>query len=280
LSNLIKSGRVVSLEDLKKLELVRRTFVKPQTAPDAASSGEEQGGVDAEIENKRQRIIRDAEATAEKLLAQARADAEKILAEARQEAEQWWQQRRAEDERLVQAASKRGYDEGYEAGMAAGNEAAQAAWESRMREARELVESSYAAKERIIAEAESFVVELSVAIAGKLAGTILADSPEQSVKLFAQALARRKEQGVITLCVSPQQFDFVQAAKDELALSLDPQAELYILPDASIAPGGCMIRSSFGSIDATIDTQLEVIREHLLRIAAQVNEEGNPDGPS
>jgi flagellar assembly protein FliH len=80
-------------------------------------------------------------------------------------------------------------------------------------------------------------------------------------------LARRREKGVVTLCVSPKQFAYIQDARDELLLSIDSQAELQILPDATIDDHGCVVRTAFGSIDAKIDTQLKEIKAALRQLA-------------
>lgn len=277
MSNLIKSGRVVSLEDLKRLELIRHSVPIPQNPANPGEPVEGNAELDVETRDRKESILQEAERTAQDLVREAREAAAEMRAEAEREIEAWWQSRRADDEQAAQDAAKRGYDDGYQAGLQQGQEEAKQAWDSRMEEARRTVEQAYAAKENIIAEAETFVVDLSCSIAGKLMSEHLAAAPETSKKLFAQALSRRREQGVITLCVSPDQFAFVQAAKDELSLALDAQAELQIVPDATVEPGGCIVRSSFGSIDARIDTQLASVREELLRIAAQAAEEGTAD---
>ncbi len=280
MSNLIKSGRVVSLDDLKRLELIRRSVPIPQNTLNVGEQVEGNDELDVETRDWKERILQDAERTAQDLIREAQDNVAGLRSAAEQEIEAWWQTRRVEDEQAARDAGERGYDEGYQAGLQRGEEEAISAWETRMQEARRLLEQAHSAKESIIAEAETFVVELSCAIAGKLLSEHLAEAPERSMKLFAQALSRRREQGVITLCVAPAQFEFVQAAKDELSLSLDAQAELQIVPDATVEPGGCIVRSSFGSTDARIDTQLAAVREELLRIAAHVAEEGNADDAS
>jgi len=280
LSNLIKSGRVVSLDDLKRLELIQRPVVVPQNSLNSGAQIEGNAELDVETKEWKDRILQDAERTAQDLISQAKQTADEWKAAAEQEIEAWWQARRAEDEQAVREASQQGFDAGYEAGARQAEEQLRLAWEDRMLEARRLLEQAYSAKENIIAEAEAFVVELSCSIAGKLLAERLAEAPETSIKLYAQALSRRREQGVITLCVAPDHFGFVQAAKDELSLMLDAQAELQILPDATVDPGGCIVRSSFGSTDARIDTQLAAIRAELLRIAAHAAEEGNDDDAS
>jgi flagellar assembly protein FliH len=280
LSNLIKSGRVVSLEDLKQLELIQRFVANPQNF--SGSDGGFEGNREADVETQtlKDRILQDAEATAHDIVRHAQEEAANIKAAAEAEAETWWQDRRLQDEAVTDEARRSGYDEGYGAGSQQAETDIRFEWESLMNEARELLEQAYLSKERVIAEAETFLVELSCSIAEKMVSRRLADDPEFAVTLFAEALSRRKEQGVITLCVAPAQFSFVQAAKDELSLVLDSQAELQIVPDPSVGEGGCIVRSSFGSIDARIDTQLSAIRAELLRVAAHAAEEGNTDAAS
>lgn len=280
MSNLIKSGRVVSLDDLKQLELIRHFIPKSQNTSGSDEEFEGNGGPDVETQSLKERILEDAERTAQEILDRAREEAAEIRAVAEREAESWWESRREEDDAVKEQARQDGYREGYGAGAEQAARDLMNEWEARLGEARQVVEQAYVTKERVIAEAETFVVDLSCAIAGKLVSAHLAEAPEKVIRLFGQALARRKEQGVITLCVAPSQFDFVQAAKDELALSLDSQAELQIVPDLTVEEGGCIVRSSFGSIDARVDTQLAAIRAELLRVAAHAAEEGISDGAS
>jgi flagellar assembly protein FliH len=273
LSNLIKSERVISLDDLKKLELIRKFEPVPQNNLDSDPYGKGNFSIDVETQSLKERIIQDAEQTAELLLKQAREEAQEIRASARSESDAWWQSRRDDDARTSEEANLSGFEEGYQAGSSQADQAVRQQWEDTLAEAQAIVQQAYVAKERTISEAESFLVSLSCSIAEKIVARQIAESPETALKMFAQALARRKEQGVITLCVSPGQFAHVQTAKDELALSLDSQADLQIVPDPSIEDGGCVIRSSFGTIDARIDTQLTSIREELLRVAAFAAEE-------
>ncbi|WP_246469869.1 FliH/SctL family protein [Cohnella nanjingensis] len=225
----------------------------------------------------KERILQDAEQTAERMLAQAREEAAQIRSEAEQETSRWWDERRADDEALRASASREGYDEGSRQGAEEAERRIRGQMDEALQEALSIVRQAYVERENLIAEAEHFVVELSSQIAGKIVGRKLEESPELAVSLMAEALSRRKEQGVITLCVAPSQFAFVQAAKEDLTLSIDSQAELHILPDPSVKDGGCVIRSAFGSIDARLDTQLTTIRQELLQIAAHAHEEGRSD---
>lgn len=277
MSNLIKSGHVISLDDLKRLEILRQYTAPRQIISSAADENEGNDAIDVETQSLKERILQDAEETAARMLAEAREEAERIRTEAERETAAWWAERRADDESLRAASSREGYDEGYRQGAEAAEAAVRGEMDEALHDALAIVRQAYDERERLIAEAEQFVVELSCEIAGKIVGRKLEESPQLAVALMGEALSRRKEQGVITLCVAPAQYAYVQAAKEELLLSIDSQAELHILPDPSVKDGGCVIRSAFGSIDARLDTQLTNIRQELLQIAAHAHEEGRPD---
>jgi flagellar assembly protein FliH len=277
LSNLIKSSHVISLDDLKRLELIQKISPIRQNILESGVDSEGNQMIDVETQTLKERIIGDAEQTAQDIILQAQAAALEIRTAAELESETWWQSRRDEDETYRQEVNRQGFDEGYRIGAAQAEEDLKLQWADRLLEAQAIVERAYETKEKVINEGESFLVELSCSIAEKILNHKLADSPEMSMRLIEKALARRKEQGIIVLCVSPSHFAHVQASKDELIVLLDSQAELQIVPDSSVKEGGCIVRSAYGSIDARVDTQLEAIREQLLRVAAHGAEEGYQD---
>ena len=49
------------------------------------------------------------------------------------------------------------------------------------------------------------------------------------IEYTQRILARRREKGLISICVAPKQFAFMQDAKDEFMLHIDSQAELQII---------------------------------------------------
>lgn len=228
---------------------------------------------DIEAEETRKQMLTDAKEFAERQVREAAEEAERLLAEAKEQIEAWWEERRQQDEDLVEAIRAEGFNQGYEEGKAHAEETLQQNINEMMDEASNVLKLAYSEKEAIIQEAEPFVVELSCAIAEKVIDKELSLDPEYMLSLIKQSLARKREQGVITLCVAPAYFAFVQAAREELGLSVDSQAELQILPDPTVLDRGCVIRSSFGSVDARIDTQLKEIKKELQRISMQVEEQ-------
>ncbi|ASS65718.1 MULTISPECIES: FliH/SctL family protein [unclassified Paenibacillus] len=274
MSNLFKSSQVVPQEQHQRLE---RFYRKPaaasdaDTAPDGFGEQAYRGELrpDAATEALRSQILGDAQSVAEDTLADAAKQAQELIEQARQEAEDWWHARRADDERIAEEARLAGYGEGFSQGSREAEAALRKEWEQRIEESSSILEASFRMKEQIIQEAEPFLVELSCAIAEKLVGKQLDLEPDIAIDLIRNMLSRRRENGSIVLCVSPAQLSSVLAARDELELSIDSQAELQILPDASVKDHGCVIRTAFGSIDARIDTQLSEIKRELMGIASQ-----------
>ncbi|MEK3882136.1 FliH/SctL family protein [Paenibacillus sp. PL2-23] len=272
MSNLIKSTSVIPLEQSKQL-----SWINPYSAPAAEGHEhtvpEEPAGPDEETLSLRDQIMEDAQAFAENQLRETSKECETMLEEAKAQIELWWLEKRNEDIHAAEAARQAGFEQGYAEGTAASQADLQQQWQAKLEEAAEVLSLAYSTREQIIQEAEPFLVELSCAIAEKIIGQQLTLAPDVMIEFIRKSLSRRREQGVITLCVAPSQLAFVQAAREELHTAIDSQAELQILPDSSIKDNGCVIRSSFGSIDARIDTQLAEIKRELIGLAHHSSEE-------
>lgn len=255
MSNLIKSSQYVAVKDLKYIEKIQYAQgLSPEMA--IVDESEVQAKREAEYEKIRKQIMDEAAFVAEEEVRHATDEAERIVEAAKAEAEEWWQERRQEDEQLIEMSKLDGFERGYQEGLEQAQEATRQQVEQMLAEAKAILEQAYLAKDQIIQEAEPFLVNLSCAIAEKIVDKHLSMEQDYAVELIRKQLTRKREQGMITLCVAPEHLAFVQAAREELILSIDSQAELQILPDSSVTDWGCVIRSSYGSIDARIDTQL------------------------
>ncbi|WP_127536264.1 FliH/SctL family protein [Paenibacillus illinoisensis] len=273
MSNLIKSFQYVPVDDRKRLEN-HHHYGGPETeGTDSEVEGAETGALQARVDEETKRLtaemLEDAKEFAEKQVREASEEAERMLKEAREQIDTWWQEQRQQDEHLIEAMRSQGFQQGFDEGKVQAELDLQVQIEQMMKEAQEVLQEAYVAKDQIIQEAEPFLVELACGIAEKVIDKQLTVEPEHTLELIRQNLSRKREQGMIALCVAPEQFAFVQAAREELSLSIDSQAELQILPDATVKDKGCVIRSSFGSVDARIDTQLSEIKKELIRIALE-----------
>ncbi|WP_309121398.1 flagellar assembly protein FliH [Paenibacillus sp.] len=270
---MIKSNRYISLEEIRKLE----AFIYQPPAPEAESESFDPEQAYASERRKQseavaEQLIEDAKTAAEELLQGASDEANRLMNEANSQIERWWDERRMEDLRVVEESRQSGYETGYREGLRQAEDETAEKYESLLREARQLVEEAHHVKERVISEAEPFLVELATAVAKKIIGEHLAVDTEWTKAQVKRTLERRREKGLITLCVAPSQFAKMQDARAELLLAVDSEADLTIVPDATVDEGGCVVRTSFGSIDARIDTQLSELKAALMEVASESDE--------
>ncbi|CAM3356000.1 FliH/SctL family protein [Marinicrinis lubricantis] len=269
MSNLIKSTYYVPIQDKKKLEAVVPAVdaQAQETQRPAVSYNDLPAEIKQEIEELKQSLIREAEEAAQAVLDQAKLEAEQLKAAASEEIEAWWQEHRQRDQHIIDEMKSQGYAEGVQEGKQAAKEQIVREYESQIQDANKLLQAAYDHKRRIIAEAEPFLIEVSTMIAEKILKRKLSEDPRLSIELIRPLLERSRQQGSVLLSVSPSQYSAIYEARDELRQCIEPQAELEILPDAAVEDGICIVRTSFGSMDARISTQLEEIKQALQQAA-------------
>jgi len=226
-------------------------------------------------EKEAQTIISDAEEIAQKILLEANQQAEQQKEQALQDIEQWWQSKQLELQQLMEQVREEAYQEGMRQGVEDGHRAALEEEQQNVQTARDVLALAYQQKEKIIAEAEPFLVELSVEIARKIVGDELSTAPDKILTIAKKALRRSRVHGEITLCVNHRYFPYIEEHRGQFMEILEGQAELSIYPDHAVQDEGCVIRTPFGSVDARIDTQLAEIKQVLLDIARRSEADGH-----
>ncbi|MBD0380358.1 flagellar assembly protein FliH [Paenibacillus sp. WST5] len=274
MSNVIKSFAYIPLEDTKLVEaltpqqLYRAGLLEDEEAARNQLTPEQQLEL-VEATSMKDQILQDAEVFANEQIHLAMQECAALREQVDVEINSWWEQRRALDEEHVSQARQAGFEEGYQQGIEQAESILRQEYNEMLSEARTILEQAYTLKQQIIQESEPFLIELSTSIAEKVIGRQLSLNPDWVLELVQKVLSRRREKGIITLCVMPSQFAYIQDAREELLTSIDSQAELEIIPDSSVQDHGCVIRSSYGSIDARVDTQLKEIKSALRQIAIQ-----------
>lgn len=277
MSRIIKPQFYISLDDIKQLNVsnipvAKETPPPPPPEPVVPAVTREEEEEVRELLAMKEQILRDAEAVAEAELTRAKEESAAIRQEAEAEIEKWWQERRSHDLQAEEEAAQRGFEKGFLQGQEQAEAQVLESYDGLLAEARTVLEQAYDMKRQIIQESEPFLVELSTAIAAKIIQQELSLNPQWIIGMTRSVLARKREKGAITLCVSPKQFAYIRDARDELLLALDSQAELQILPDSTVGDNGCVVRTDFGSVDARVETQLKEIKNALQSLSAQLPE--------
>ncbi len=167
----------------------------------------------------------------------------------------------------VEESKKQGYELGFEEGVIQGKDHGWKEVESNIQQSSKLVEEAHQYKSSIIAEAEPFLVELSVAIARRIIGEELKCNEEVIISVVQQAMTRIENMKRVSLCVHPEQFHYIQKNREEWLKIVSQEIEVKIILDRKVSFGSCLIRSDEGTIDAEIEVQLSNVKDELMSIA-------------
>lgn len=162
---------------------------------------------------------------------------------------------REEANSIREAASK----EGYQAGL----EMAQADIEL----LKDSLNTFYGAKQEVYNAIAPDILDISLDIAKKIIKKEISENPEvilENIKTILKGLS--KEETKIMLKVNPAQVALLQQKVPEEVALAGLEAKVVVIPDENIMEGGCLVTTTNGVIDATIETQTEIISEALKEI--------------
>jgi flagellar assembly protein FliH len=180
-------------------------------------------------------------------------------ADPRAMAEDFMAAARAEADDLRHTARQQGYEEGYQAGMAAARE--------ELAPAATAMAHALAEAQQLRAEAadqvEARAVELSLRLAEKVHAGTLEVQPERVVDVVRGALRCLVDRERVTVQVNTLDLELVRDAVEPIASTLGGIDNIDVQEDRRVARGGALVRSAAGEVDATIETKLARAREVL-----------------
>lgn len=156
---------------------------------------------------------------------------------------------------IKEAAAKEGYQEGLQAAK------------DDIEKVKESLGAFFNAKQEIYDNIAPDILEISLDIAKKIIKKETIENPEvilNNIKDIMKGLS--KEEAKITLRVNPSQAAMLKNDVPEVAESLGLEAKIIIVADETITEGGCLVTTTNGVIDATIESQLAIISEVLKEI--------------
>lgn len=133
---------------------------------------------------------------------------------------------------------------------------------------RQLVQAMLAgfARQRrdLLDELLPYVVRIAVEVARRIVRRELTSDPGMVTRTVQAALEQMLSATRITVRVHPLDAQVLQAQIGTIADAPDQAEAIEIVPDGSIDPGGCVVESERGIIDARLRTQFEQMQAQLL----------------
>ena len=210
----------------------------------------------------------DVAAEARATLAQAKSQAAAIVEQARATVA-------AEAARTCGQAAEQGYAEGHQKGLEAGRRAGrEEAFEAATKEFTEGQAALVRAFSTAVASIEegrrawqsaahNDLVELAMAIARRVAHHVGRTHREAVLANLEQAVRIVGARTEVSIAVNPADAEATRAFARSLAETAETWAHVRLVEEAEISPGGCRVSWGSGSMDCTLETQLDRIEQEL-----------------
>jgi flagellar assembly protein FliH len=166
---------------------------------------------------------------------------------------------REQAESIAQAAREQGFEAGYSEGIAR----AESAVVDRLAMAEQLVTQVREAREEALASCERDLVELAFQIAEKVVRQRVAADPDATIGVLEHALRKAFVRDGLTVLCNPEDLERLSGASELLQTRVGSLSGLTLIGDRRISQGGVVVRTDAGDIDATIESQLERLRDLL-----------------
>ncbi len=230
------------------------------------ASKPEQGVPSAPVENQEEEdeVQRYNQRMAEEWVAKL-AEVDQVLRQARQQAET-----------LAQQAEAEGYQTGYAKGYAEGMEIGRHALDQEVANVQAIAQAAAQARQELLASLEGEVVALALAIAKKIIGEEAARNGDVIAYTVQKAIRQLGQRSSYRIRLNPQDAQhLMERWKTTEALG---GAEWELVPDERISPGGCILESGAGSVDARLDIQFDLIQKAFLEAQEAVAIQELPGG--
>lgn len=213
--------------------------------PDSSSQmpGDEYGGQDPSygvsgdmppnIQKDIDQILNDAQVQANQIVADARAQADQILSQAREE------------------GHRQGYDEGFQEGMSKSEDKIEKTLQKKEKE----LEARY---ERMTKSVEPEMVDTLTRIYEHVFNVSFKDDKEIILHLLQTALSRIESSGSLLIHISPDDYDMITDAKEQLMQNVvSPDTVLELVEDPTLKENECIIETDGGIFDCSVGVELE-----------------------
>jgi flagellar assembly protein FliH len=216
-------------------------------------------------------IVKKAEATAfqtmkrktgevQALKQEAQDEADRIIAEARKQAEEI----EAAGEAAVESRRRDAEEEGLAAGREAGYGEGRAEVERLIARTRVALERAQEKRLEILAGTEQQLIDLTLLIARKVIKVISESQKEVIIANVSEALKKVKGKGTVILRVNTADLALSTEHAEDFIRQLEGSSTIQVQEDSSVDPGGCVIETDFGEIDARIASQLAELESRIL----------------
>jgi len=167
-------------------------------------------------------------------------------------------------------------DELYRNGMDEGRRQAERGLANVFKSLRDGVTALTGLRSRLLKESEEDLLKLSVMIARKIVQREIAQDPAILAAIIAAAVGGCAERDRVVVRLNPGDYAVVAANRQTFLAGIGDDAPITFTPDEGVGPGGCLVETATGTVDARIESQLDEIYRTLLEERSEPVETAPP----
>jgi flagellar assembly protein FliH len=167
------------------------------------------------------------------------------------------------DNYIENALAEEKIEEAYQKGLEDGETKAEDVFGTTIRALVSSCQQIDTIRETLIVNNRKEVLDFALAIAERILRISLKEQDSTIIATIEEALRRAVKSDEFTIYIHPDDYDTVKEKSDDLITGLSGLNNIVVKKDSTIEPGGAKIESDNCTIDATIGSQYDVIREEL-----------------
>lgn len=162
---------------------------------------------------------------------------------------------REEADNIREAASKEGYEYGLQCAK------------DDIEQMKETLKEFLSAPQEVFEYIAPDILQISIDIAQKIIKTEVTQNPQVVLDKITEILKTlSKEEPKVTIRVNPMQVNIAKEGMPDIMTAAGLETKIVVLPDETVSEGGCVVTTNNGVIDATIESQLAIVKEALKEI--------------
>lgn len=255
MSSIIKSFRVINKDEISG-ERPKSSTMNISIKPIIEEARKEAEGIVENAKKQAEGIIEDSKKQSLEILKSGEDKRESFIHNAYEKSKNIFSKAKDHGFNL---GHKEGYDLGYKKGYNEGKLNS----DELITEALDIKKEYLKNKNELLAYLEKDIIELVTVIYEKLVHNKMEEDNELIISLVLKGIEDLDLNHKLTIITSKHDYDIVQMSRDIILAKSNMISELEIKYDSNLKKGDCILETSKGSIDASLNNQLSEVRELL-----------------
>ena len=113
---------------------------------------------------------------------------------------------------------------------------------------------------------EAQIIDLVGRAAEKVVLSHVSLDHETIKRSIQQAFGTIPEPVSATIEVNPKEMEYIETLKEDFFTQAKSLKHVSLIPNASVNPGGCRIKTDTGEVDATVESRLDAVRQSIMDV--------------